>query len=251
MHGQHVEEDSVARFKRPPNDRPPLGIGVKVRDFSEAALREPSGPVVKEGPRHIPGSTVGAGNKANGGRPVHWVDGEPHAGILMAVHVVVRKILMPTGVLSGSRLLHQDVVVVQTHGARLRQGGGDPCSRRLADELFHLWDPVPVAEILDEGPVVMGAGPLGQWREVGQVGLDGLRGPTKVFVAEGLANTDRAVSPVVTLKDHRSDGPFVSSSSGPKSPTDAAPTRAMVRSVPNRSNSSTWSTPASPAAARA
>ena len=58
-------------------------------------------------------------------------------------------------------------------------------------------------------------------------------------------------SPLLPPTTDRHDVQVRSSSSGPRSPTDAAPTRAMVRSVPDRSSPSTWSTPASPAAASA
>ena len=44
----------------------------------------------------------------------------------------------------------------------------------VLDEALHRRQPLPVAEVLDERAVVVGAGPLGPRREVGQVGVDRL-----------------------------------------------------------------------------
>ena len=146
----------------PAEDRKSSGSAVDVGQLGERALGEPLRLVVEERAGHVPLAAVRAGDELERRRPRHRVDREPHAGVLPAVDVVVRLVLVPRRALAGAGLLDQHVVVVQPHGPRAHQLGGDrrptPDSRMKRS---HRRQPLPVAEVLDERAVVVGAGPLG------------------------------------------------------------------------------------------
>jgi hypothetical protein len=73
------------------------------------------------------------------------------------------------------------VVVVQPHGPRAHQPGRDGGHARVLDEPPHRRQTLPVAEVLDERAVVVGAGPLGARGRVGEVGVDRLPGQRDVL----------------------------------------------------------------------
>ena len=158
-----------------------VGPAVDVGQLGQRAVGEPLGLVVEERPGHEPLAAVRAGDELERRRPGHGVDGEPHAGVLAAVDVVVRLVLVPRRALAGAGLLDEHVVVVEPHRPRAHQPGGDRGDAGLPDEALHRRQPRPVAEVLDERAVVVGARPLGPRRQVGQVGVDGLPGQLDVL----------------------------------------------------------------------
>ena len=216
---EHVEEDGVARLEGPGQDRVALGVALDVGQLGQRPVGEPLGLAVQERPRHVPRPPVGAGDELEGRLPGHRVDREPQADVLVAGDVVVRQVLVPGGALAGAGLLDQDVVVEEADGRGAHQLAGDGGGGGVPDEALHGRDAVPRAEVLDEGPVVRAAGPLGQRREVGQVGLD--RGPGQLDVGggEGLPHADGAVAPEVALDPH-------AGSMGMRTPRSSATSRA-------------------------
>ena len=178
---EHVEEHGVAGLELPSEDAELVGPSVDVGQLGERAVGEPLGLVVHERPRHVPLAAVRAGDELQRRLHRHWVDREPHAGVLPPVDVVVRLVLVPRRALARARLLDEHVVVVQPHRGGAHQLGGDGSGARLAGESFDLRDPLPVAEVLDERPVVGAAGPLGERRQVGEVGVDRLTGEVDVL----------------------------------------------------------------------
>jgi len=138
-------------------------VALHVGQLGERALREPLRLIVEERSGHVPLATVGAGDELQRRLARHRVDGEPHAGVLPAIDVVVRLVLVPRRALARAGLLDQHVVVVEAHGPRAHQLGGDGRHAGLGDEALDRREALPVAEVLDERPVVGGAGPLGEW----------------------------------------------------------------------------------------
>ena len=91
----------------------------------------------------------------------HRVDREPHRDVLAAVDVVVRQVLMPRRPLRVPGSFTSTWSWYSRTG-RWRRSAPRRSSarRRLADELLELGDPLPVAEVLDERAVAVGARPL-------------------------------------------------------------------------------------------
>ena len=172
-----------------------VGPAVDVGQLGERAVREPLGLVVEERARHVPLAAVRAGDELQRRLARHRVDGEPHAGVLAAVDVVVRLVLVPRRALAGARLLDQHVVVVQPHRPRAHQLGGDGGDAGLPGEALDRRQPLPVAEVLDERAVVVGARPLGERREVGEVGVDRLAGELDVLGRDAPRRATHARAP--------------------------------------------------------
>ena len=114
---EHVEEHGIAGLELPPEDAEVIGPSVDVGQLGERAVGEPLRLIVHERSRHVPLAAVRAGDELQRRLHRHRVDGEPHAGVLPPVDVVVRLVLVPRRALARPRLLDEHVVVVQPHGA--------------------------------------------------------------------------------------------------------------------------------------
>ncbi len=208
---EHVEEDGVARLELPADHGILLGVLGDRWQLGEGAIREPPGGPVEERAWQVPRSAMRPDDELQRRLPVDGVDREPHRDVEPSVDVVVRKILVPWGALGRAWFLDEDVVVVQAHRVAAHQLGSDLGGRCFEHEPAQRLDSLPVAEVLDERPVVGGARPLGVRREIGQIGVDRLARQIDEAGVEGVANAHRAVPPVVAEDlalnhDRRSSG---------------------------------------------
>ncbi|MEZ5229452.1 MAG: hypothetical protein R2710_23165 [Acidimicrobiales bacterium] len=78
--------------------------------------------------------------------------------------------------------------MVEPDRRRFGQRCGDGGGGGGAYEHLHGREAPPIAEVLDEGAVAGGTCPLGSWRQVGKVGVDGLGGECEQLGVERLAD---------------------------------------------------------------
>ena len=170
------------------------GVGVDVGQLGQAPLGEPARLLGQERAGHQPRAAVRAGHQFQAAALGHRVHRDPGADPV-AVHVVVRLVLVPGGPLRGRGLLDEDVIVVeaQLRGGKQRRGHrGHP---RMPGEPLDLRDLLPPAEVLDEGARVPGAaGDLGQRARPGQHRIDGGGRDRDLLRAEDLPDTRHAVA---------------------------------------------------------
>lgn len=111
---------------------------------------------------------------------------------------------MPWGSLFGSGLFDQDMIVIQPDGSRTDERGGNFGGGGATNERLHRRYPRPVAEIFDEGPIIIGAGPLAERRWISQHGLDGRLGLRDVFGVERASYAHRSIAVIVAFDVNRS-----------------------------------------------
>ena len=101
------------------------------------------------------------------------VDRHPHRDVLEAVDVVEGLVLVPWRSLPGLRRLREHVIVVEPNGRARHELLGDRGRGRLADELAVFVDALPVPEVLDELPGIIGvARDEGERARVGEIPID-------------------------------------------------------------------------------
>ena len=172
-----------------------VGPAVDVGELGRASLRGTTSP----GRR----GTSGACTSRRGGEPAtnssvearrHGIDREPHAGVLAAFDVVVRLVLVPRRALAGAGLLDEDVVVVEPHRRRSHQLGGDRGDAGLPDEPLDRRQPRASCRSPRRTHRRRRARPLGQRRQVGQVGVDRLARQLDVLRVETPRGRNRPVA---------------------------------------------------------
>ena len=195
MQREHVKAHHVAGLDLPTHDGECSTVGLNVGQVLQAAFGEPLRLVVHEGARHEPWALVRTGHKLQRRSAGHRIDRYPHADVLHAVDVVVGLVLVPGRALAGSRLLHQHMVVVQPHGARLHQALRNQRQRCLAHKAAKLRDVLPVAEVLEEAArVIRPAGHFGARAGRGQVGVDAVAQQGHFIGREQLLDAQRAIA---------------------------------------------------------
>ena len=149
MHRQEVEEDRVARLQLEAADVEGVPVGLDVRQFGEAPVREPLRLPGQECPRHEPGPAVRAGQQFQAAGRGHRIHRYPSADAV-PVDVVVGLVLVPGGALPGSAFFHQHMIVVEPYLRRSHQRRGDLWHAGVAGQPLDLRDVLPAAEVLSE-----------------------------------------------------------------------------------------------------
>ncbi len=198
--------------------------------LGERAVGEPLRLAVEERPRHVPRPEVRAGDELQRRLPGDGIDREPHRDVQPAVDVVVRQVLVPRRALRRAGSLTSTWSWYRRNGAGAHQLGGDLGGRRLADESTHRFDPLPVAEVLDERAVSAHDSPA--WRTA-TAATGWRRSPPRparrTRVPNGVADAHRAVAPEVALDLRVSS--VTPSSIGMRTPRSAATSDALVAGV--------------------
>ncbi len=103
----------------------------------------------------------------------HGINRNPEADVLAPFDIVVRLILVPGRRLPGAGLLRQHMIVVEPDSGALHQPPRGFGQRRIEDETPVVRDVLPIAEVLDETPGVIGAaGYLGARTQVSEILID-------------------------------------------------------------------------------
>ena len=157
MEGEEAERDRVPRLQRPAHEIEIAAPGGDVRNPLAPVAREEVGTVEPHRPEGA-SPAVRAAHVFDGGLARDRVEGDPEAHGLLPRHAVVGLVVVPRGLHRRARLLDEDVLVKEARMGGPHQAGRDRAGRALEHEPPELFDPAPVAVVLEErGASVGGA----------------------------------------------------------------------------------------------
>ena len=137
---------------------------------------------------------MGPGDELECGTTPDRINGNPEAHVLVARDVVVRLVLMPRRDLAGTGFLREHMVVMESDLPALRQPGGRRGERCTEDHLAVGTVVLPVAEVFDKEPGIVGSTGHDRHRtRLCEVGIDAVSQERDLGRGEQLAKNDRSI----------------------------------------------------------